>query len=125
RIAIAQAGLCGIAEAGPALAELVRAPGPTQLDAAKAIVKLRVDQPAVTDALLHIACSEALAPEIRVDASEALARLPGVAGAMRLHCPRLRRSRTSPPMNRSPSARSPKSGRRTCRTIRSSRWPSC
>jgi putative membrane-bound dehydrogenase-like protein len=80
KAAVTQIGFCRVTEAAPQLAKLANAPGPLQMDAARAIVQLKADDPAVGAAIEKIALDETLDPNLRGEAADALIRVKGVPG---------------------------------------------
>ena len=74
--ALEQIGRCGVSEAAPVLAEVAL----KNLDAARALVKLRSDDPAALRTLESIAVGDAFEADLRSEAIGALVRVEGQAG---------------------------------------------
>ncbi len=80
KAAVAQIGFCRVTEAAPQLAKLAQNPGPLQMEAARAIVQLKADDPAVAAALEKIALDETQDANLRGDAADSLVRVSGDQG---------------------------------------------
>ena len=98
KAAITQIGFCRVTEAAPQLAKIAQGAGPLKMEAGKALVQLKADDPAVAEAVEKIALDDALDPQLRGQAADALVRVKGPAGMeLLLRVARLFDSQKNPP----------------------------